>query len=114
MEPQDELLRLIRQLVGQHVQPPHQEQFVRLVAMTVAQLMAEPRFFTQLAVVQQLQAHVARLTNENLLLKQVLSDRGQRPPPAPRKKAPAPRKRAAPKSQAKAFQAGVRDVRGRR
>lgn len=114
MEPQDELLALIRQLVGQRVQPPHQEQFVRIVAVTVAQLMANPHFVGQLAVFQQLQHQIARLTNENLLLKQVLSDQGQRRPPVPRKKAPAPRKRAAPKSQAKAFNQGVRDVRSGR
>ena len=107
MDPQDDLLALIRGLVGQRVHPQHQEQFVQVVAVTVAQLMGDPRFLDQLVVVQQLKAHIARLHNENLLLKQVLTDRGQRPPPV--KKA-APRKRTPPKSQSAAFKAGVRDV----
>lgn len=110
MEPQDELLKLIRQLVGQRVQPAHQDEFVKIVAITVAQLMGDPRFVGQLTLVQQLHAQLARLSNENLLLKQVLTDRGGQPP---MKKA-APRKRTPPKSASKAFQAGVRDVRGKR
>lgn len=112
MEPQDELLSLIRRLVAERVRPEHQEQFVQVVTVTVAQLMNTPRFLNELAVIAQLRQQVARLTNENLLLKQVLTDQGRKQPPV--KKAAAPRKRAAPKSQAKAFQAGVRDVTRRR
>lgn len=107
MDPQDELLSLIKRLVAERVRPEHQAEFVQVVAITVAQLMADQRFLSQLMVVQQLQQRIAHLSNENLLLKQVLTDQGRRPPA---KKAPAPRKRAAPKSQAKAFQQGVRDV----
>ena len=111
MEPQDELLALIRRLVAERVQPAHREQFVQVVTVTVAQLMSTPRFLNELAVIAQLRQQIARLTNENLLLKQVLTDQGRKQPPV--KKA-VPRKRAAPKSQAKAFQAGVRDVTRRR
>lgn len=110
MDPQDELLNLIHRLVAQRVRPEHQAEFTKIVALTVAQLMADPKFLNELMVVKQLQQRIAHLHNENLLLKQVLTDRGQRPPP--RKKAAAPRKRAAPKAQANAFQQGVRDVRG--
>lgn len=107
MEPQDELLALIRRLVAERVRPEHREQFVQVVAITVAQLASDPRFLNELVAFKQLHQRLAHLSNENLLLKQVLTDQGRRPPV---KKAPAPRKRAAPKSQAKAFQAGVRDV----
>jgi hypothetical protein len=112
VEPQDELLVLIRRLVASRVLPVHQEQFVQVVTITVAQLMSDPRFLNELVSFKQMQQRIAHLTNENLLLKQILADQGRKPP-APRK-APAPRKRAAPKSQAKAFQAGVRDVTRRR
>jgi hypothetical protein len=111
VDPQDELLALIRRLVAQRVRPEHQEQFVQVVAITVAQLMNTPHFLNELVVVAQLRQQIARLTNENLILKDVLTKQGRA---APVKKAPAPRKRAAPKSQAKAFQAGVRDVTRRR
>ena len=112
MDPQDDLLNLIHKLVAQRVRPEHQAQFVQIVALTVAQLMADPRFLNELMVVRQLQQRIAHLANENVLLKQVLTDQGRKPP-TPRKKA-APRKRAAPASQTKAFQAGVRDVTRRR
>lgn len=107
MEPQDELLRLIRQLVAARVPLHQQQQFVQIVTLTVAQLMADPRFLAELSVVKELRTRIAHLTNENLLLKQVMS---QRPPPPPRKKPPAPRKRAPAKSATKAFQQGVHDV----
>ena len=110
MDPQDELLVLIQRLVAERVRPEHQAQFVQIVAITVAQLMADPRFLTELAVVQQLQQRIAHLANENVLLKQVLSDQGRRPPAkaAPRKAAP--RKRTPSKANTRQFQQGVRDV----
>lgn len=104
MEPQDELLRLIRRLVAERV-PVHQQQaVVQVVTMAVAQLMSDPRFLTELSVVKELRGRIAHLTNENLLLKQMMSQR-----PAPRK-APAPRKRAPTKAATQAFQRGVNDV----
>lgn len=106
MEPQDALLNLIRRLVAQRVPPHQQEQFVQVVAITIAQLMGDPRFLTELSVVRELQARIAHLTNENVLLKQTLSQRVAAP-----RKAAAPRKRAPTKAATQAFQAGVRDLR---
>jgi hypothetical protein len=110
VEPQDELLSLIQRLVAQRVRPEHQTQFVQIVAVTVAQLMADPKFLGQLAVIQDMQRRIAMLSNENLLLKQVLQDQGRKPPPQPRKKAAAPRKRAPTKSAQRSFIQGMHDI----
>lgn len=107
MEPQDALLNLIRQLVGQRIPPPHQEQVIQIVAITMSQLMTDPRFVNELSVVRDLRSLATHLRNENVLLKQAISH------PAPRKAAPrkAPAKRAPTKAATKAFQQGVRDLR---
>lgn len=107
MEPQDALLNLIRQLVGQRIPPPHQEQVIQIVAITMAQLMSDPRFVSELSVVRDLRSLATHLRNENVLLKQAIA----RPSKAAPRKAAAPRKRAPTKAATQAFQAGVRDLR---
>ena len=90
----DQLLFLIRRFVADRVEPQYQQAVTEGIAYTLAVMMAEPRFYTQLSV-------VARLTQENELLRMHLANATtalQRYQPV--KRAP-PRKRAAKKAVAK-------------
>jgi hypothetical protein len=58
----DDLLRMIRQFVKERGTPPSQiEMITELVARTVVTVMTEPRFYSHLLVVQNLQARVFEL-----------------------------------------------------
>lgn len=58
----DELLRMIRRLVEERgVHPTQRDVVTELVARTVVTVMTEPRFYTNLAIVQNLQARVTQL-----------------------------------------------------
>jgi hypothetical protein len=93
VEPQDELAQRIVAYVRQNVGGDQVDAVARTVCMVVATLMADPAFLNELQVIKDLRERVAWLHNENLILKDALTQTGVRRPP--RKKA-AP-KRAAPK-----------------
>jgi hypothetical protein len=94
VEPQDVLAQRIVAYVRTNVQGDHVEVVARTVCMVVATLMADPSFLNELQVIKDLRERVAWLHNENLILKDALTQTGVR---RPAKKKAAPRKAAAPR-----------------
>jgi hypothetical protein len=83
--------------VATRVRPDQVEVVTVTVVQTVALLMNDPRFLNELEVIRLLNERVVYLTNQNLLLKETLTQLGG--VRAPRKKAAtrkAPAKRRAP------------------
>lgn len=80
----DELLAMIRQYVHGRVPAAHEEAIVEVVAKVVVAIMSEPRFYTQLRVVQDLRIRLAQAERAIAMYQQ----KTQRPTPA----APKPRK----------------------
>lgn len=109
MLPEEELARRIQSYVATQV-PPEQVALVsRAVGMCLTTLMADPRFLNELQVFKDLQARIAWLHNENIMLKQMATGSPRRPAKkkaAPRR--PPPTKMAGNASAAakQAFQQG--------
>ena len=114
MEPQDELAGRVLAYVRTQVALEEVEVVTRTVLMTVSTLMQDRRFFEALPPVQQLIAQVQWLHNENLVLKETLSQLGLngtavRKGPVrktPAKKRAAPRVKGGTAAQRKAFRNG--------
>lgn len=57
----DELLAMIRHYVHGRIPPIHEEVTVEIVAKVIVAIVSEPRFYTSLAIVQNLQSRVTQL-----------------------------------------------------
>jgi hypothetical protein len=88
----DELLAVIRQLVHGHVHPAQEEAMVGVVAQTVVIIMSDPKYYSHLRLVIELQSRVLQLERVLSLYQQQMSS-----PPVRARAAPKPRKTVAKK-----------------
>lgn len=92
----DELLGVIRQLVHGHVHPTQEEAVVGVVAQTVVIIMSDPKYYSHLRLVIELQSRVLQLERALSLYQQQMSS-----PPVRARAAPKPSKTPAKKVVAK-------------
>ena len=102
----------IRRYVATQVPADQVEITTRAVCMTVATLMADPTFTSELLVIRQLQDENQYLRTQYTILKQTLATLGVKQPrkraPAKKKAAAAPRVKGGTAAQRRAFQEGFR------
>ena len=106
----DDLAERIRGYVAAQVPPSQIEAVTKTVCLVVITLMRDPKFLNELLVIQELQQENYYLRNQLAIAQGALA-RYRPAKKATAKKAPA-RKKGVTKAQAKAFQQGVRDIRG--
>jgi hypothetical protein len=92
----DDLLAVIRQLVHGHVHPAQEEAVVGIVAQTVIIIMSDPKYYTHLKLVIEMQSRIIQLERVLALYQQQMSS-----PPVRARAAPKPRKATAKKAPAK-------------